>query len=55
MHDAMKEELQLLAGLSGNVNHHFDIPRGDIDSVFKNAYLVHEGEYETQARISGIY
>ena len=49
MHDAMKEGAPVIhEDFPGNVNHHFDIPRGDIDSVFKNAYLVHEGEYETQ-------
>jgi len=49
MHDAMKEGAPVIhEAFPRNVNHHFDIPRGDIESVFKNAYLVHEGEYETQ-------
>lgn len=47
MHDAMREDAPLIhQEFPGNVNHHFNIPRGDIDYVFRNAYFVHEGEYE---------
>ncbi|MBR4401875.1 MAG: xanthine dehydrogenase family protein molybdopterin-binding subunit [Synergistes sp.] len=48
MHDAMKEGAPLIhEEFPRNVNCHFDIPRGDFEAVAKNAYLVHEGEYET--------
>ncbi|MEG2185194.1 MAG: xanthine dehydrogenase family protein molybdopterin-binding subunit [Cloacibacillus sp.] len=48
MHDAMKEGAPLIhPEFPNNVNHHLFIPRGDIDEVFKNAYYVHEGKYET--------
>ena len=48
MHDAMKEGApQIHPEFQNNVNHHFHIPRGDIEEVFAKAYFVHEGEYET--------
>lgn len=48
MHDAMKEGApQIHPEFPRNVNHHFHIPRGNIDEVFARAYFIHEGEYET--------
>lgn len=48
MHDAMKDDAPVIHGdFPNNVNHHFNIPRGNIEEVFEKAYLVHEGEYET--------
>ena len=47
MYDAMQEGApQIHEEFPGNVNHHFHIPRGDIEAVFKSAYFVHEGQYE---------
>lgn len=48
MHDAMKEGAPLIhPEFTQNRQLHMEIPRGDIDAVLKNAYYVHEGEYET--------
>lgn len=48
MHEAIAEGTpQIHPEFTNNVNHHFNIPRGDIEEVFAKAYFVHEGTYET--------
>ena len=54
MHDAMKEDAPLIhKEFKNNVNHHFRIPRGDVDKVFAEADFVFEDEYETDLHYQG--
>lgn len=55
MHDAMKDGAPLIhESAPKNICNHFDIHHGlDTDEVFKNAYYVHEGEYETSLHYQG--
>jgi len=55
MHDAMKDGAPLIHAESPrNVCNHFDIHHGeDIEKVFKDAYFIHEGEYETTLHYQG--
>lgn len=48
MDEALREGAPLIhPEFPGNLNHHFQIARGDLDAALAEAYLVHEGEYET--------
>lgn len=54
MHDAMKSGApQIHDEFPNNVNHHFDIPRGDVEEVFAKADFVYEDEYETDLHYQG--
>lgn len=54
LHDAMKEGApQIHDEFARNVNHHFEIPRGDVDAVFAKADFVFEDEYETDLHYQG--
>ncbi len=54
LHDAMKPGAPLIHDeFPKNVNHHFDIPRGDVEEVFSKADFVFEDEYETDLHYQG--
>lgn len=54
MHDAMNEDApRIHEEFPNNVNHHFHIPRGDVDKAFAEADFVFEDEYETDLHYQG--